>query len=320
MKQNIIMMLVLSPMILSAGNFYSTSFSGTENPISESSMWTNGLTTGLDWNNVRKTPGLAFGTQAGPGTPYDDSIAVLTGSWGATQTAQGTLKRVNTDSAGFEEMELLLRFKISAHSARGYECYVSINGQYMKVTRWNGSIGDWTDLGNLSPPVAIADGDVIKATISGNTITMYQNGSSCGTKTDSTFSDGNPGIGLYLGNGTSGNNANFGWSQYSAGDGDPVITTQPTGQTVNAGGSAVFTVTAGGFTALSYQWKFNGSNVGSNSATYTRSNCQTSDSGGVVTVVVTDTAGNVTSDNATLTVNASNSVPQFLNLYRQVGP
>ena len=41
----------------------------------------------------------------------------------------------------------------------------------------------------------------------------------------------------------------------------PVITTQPTNQTVAVGGSATFNVTATGSLPLSYQWNFNGTNI-----------------------------------------------------------
>jgi hypothetical protein len=81
-----------------------------------------------------------------------------------------------------------------------------------------------------------------------------------------------------------------------------VITTQPTSQTVCAGAAASFTVAATG-TALSYQWKKDGTNItGATSATYSIAATNAA-SAGVYTVVVTGTCGTVTSTNATLTVN-----------------
>ena len=50
----------------------------------------------------------------------------------------------------------------------------------------------------------------------------------------------------------------------------PSITSQPASQTINVGGSATFSVTASGTGPLSYQWRFNGTNIsGATSASYT---------------------------------------------------
>jgi hypothetical protein len=70
-----------------------------------------------------------------------------------------------------------------------------------------------------------------------------------------------------------------------------------------AGQSATFSVAATGEAPLSYQWTFNGANVGSSSSSYTRSNCQLADNGARVRVTVSDARGSVPSDTATLTVN-----------------
>ena len=84
----------------------------------------------------------------------------------------------------------------------------------------------------------------------------------------------------------------------------PSITTQPMSQTVFAGESASFTVVANGTAPLSYQWKHNSSDIaGANGSTYTIPNAQPADEG-AYSVVVSNAAGNDTSDTATLTVNA----------------
>ena len=82
----------------------------------------------------------------------------------------------------------------------------------------------------------------------------------------------------------------------------PVITSQPASQTVTAGSSASFQVSATGGD-LSYQWSRNGSPIaGATSAAYTIASAQTSDAGSY-TVTVCNAAGSVTSAAATLTVN-----------------
>ena len=70
---------------------YTTNFPLIENPISEGGHWINGLTNGIDWADVATTPGRAFGTQTGIGPNFADSTALLTGSWGPTQTVQAVV-------------------------------------------------------------------------------------------------------------------------------------------------------------------------------------------------------------------------------------
>src|SRR5262249_21110591 len=113
-----------SPLVIRAnssntGN-YATSFPLNENPISESGLWLNGKTDGLDWANIRTTPGLAFGTETGSGG-YDDSTAVLKGTWGPNQSAKATV-HIGARAGGgtFKEVEIRLRSTISAHSCTGY--------------------------------------------------------------------------------------------------------------------------------------------------------------------------------------------------------
>lgn len=86
----------------------------------------------------------------------------------------------------------------------------------------------------------------------------------------------------------------------------PSITQQPTSQTVSAGQSATFSVTASGTAPLSYQWQKlvsgNWVNIsGATSPTFTRSSAQASDAG-QYEVVVTNSAGTVVSNTVALTV------------------
>jgi hypothetical protein len=90
----------------------------------------------------------------------------------------------------------------------------------------------------------------------------------------------------------------------------PTITTPPTNQTVTAGQTATFTVVAAGAAPLSYQWQKNGANIaGATAASYTTPVTATADSGSTFAVVVTNTAGTVTSSAATLTVNPAPVAP-----------
>jgi hypothetical protein len=93
----------------------------------------------------------------------------------------------------------------------------------------------------------------------------------------------------------------------------PVIFTHPADQFVSEGGTASFTVTAGGMAPLSYQWQRsnNGgavwSNVGANSAAYIL-NATQGDSGVRFRCLVTNSAGSALSNAATLTVSGCYSL------------
>ena len=92
----------------------------------------------------------------------------------------------------------------------------------------------------------------------------------------------------------------------------PLITTQPVSQTVGVGQTATFVVAATGAAPLSYQWQKNGVNIaGATAASYTTPATTTSDSGSTFGVLVSNTAGTVTSSAATLTVNPAPVAPTF---------
>ncbi len=82
----------------------------------------------------------------------------------------------------------------------------------------------------------------------------------------------------------------------------PIITFQPQNRSAVTGSNATFSVTALGIPPLSYQWRFNGSDIaGATDATRTISNVQPVNEGGY-SVVVANSFGAVTSTVATLTV------------------
>ncbi len=99
----------------------------------------------------------------------------------------------------------------------------------------------------------------------------------------------------------------------------PGIISQPTNQTVTVGGTATFSVVAGGTLPLSYQWNFNGTNIdGATNATLVLTNVQVGQTGSY-NVLVTNLSGSVLSSNAVLVVTldhfAWNSIPspRFVN-------
>src|SRR6266550_2630295 len=92
----------------------------------------------------------------------------------------------------------------------------------------------------------------------------------------------------------------------------PSITAQPTNQTVTAGQTATLSVTATGTGPLSYQWQKNGTGIGgATSASYTTPATTSADHGAQFIVVVSNPAGNVNSNAARLTVNATPAAPSI---------
>src|SRR5690348_7830383 len=89
----------------------------------------------------------------------------------------------------------------------------------------------------------------------------------------------------------------------------PSISTQPLSQTVNAGQTATFSVAGTGTAPMTYQWQKNGAGIsGATASTYQTPVTAVSDSGSQFTVLISNSAGSVTSNPATLTVTAPGCV------------
>jgi hypothetical protein len=207
---------------LQAGRTYSTHFRVAEYPLSEGGNWINGGTQGLDWTDVRTASNKAFGTQPGDSSnPFDDSTALLTGHWGDDQSAQATVYVTSAPQNCCAEVELRLRSTITPHNLSGYEfnCSVARSTPYMQIGVWPGPLGsslsdyplvaERTDMG-------CADGDVLKATAVGSTLTIFKNGVPVLSGTDVRFSSGAPGVGWFVNQ--TGINADFGFSSFAASD------------------------------------------------------------------------------------------------------
>lgn len=182
---------------------YVTTFDTTELPISERGAWTNN---GLDWTGVRAARGMAFGTQSFDSPNADDSIAVLSG-FPADQSVSAVIHLDPSLAGNTHEVELLLRFAISAHSATGYECNLSFDGAYSQIVSWNGPLNEFTMLSDSEPRpgLQVREGSVFSAKIVANVITVFLDGVPINGYTDSAaagsarWSHGNPGIGFWHG-------------------------------------------------------------------------------------------------------------------------
>lgn len=222
---------------------FSTSFSGTENPISEGGIWLNGLADGADWSNVQKTPGLAFGARlvdSGGVNRYADDIALLKTSYRAfssDQYIQGTIYRASGyyNATDGHEIELLLRGAMSSGSATFYEILWGIatggSQAYIAVVKWLGPLASYTAIydpgaGSIALPTT---GDVLYASITGTgtsaRLTVKLNGSNVSGLssfdvsvggTVATYDSGQPGIGFWPTPGST--LSSYGFSSITAGD------------------------------------------------------------------------------------------------------
>jgi hypothetical protein len=263
------LLLLLIPNLARA-NSYSTAFPAAETPTTQGGMWLNGGANGVNWGNVNTSPGLAYGTTVSGGPPYNDSIAVLTGTWGANQTACGTVYSVNQGGGTYEEVEIHLRSTITANIANGYEFNFRLThdgSQYAQIVRWNGALNSFTSLALVSGP-GISNGDIVCATANGSTLSSSINGVPVVSATDSTFTGGSPGMGFWMQFGSSSQLTDYGFTQFSANDNGAVAATpgsssptppvptanfQTSDATIQDGGSATLSWSSANATSLSIE-------------------------------------------------------------------
>jgi hypothetical protein len=200
---------------------YSTRFAGSEDPLSEDGRWANN---GVDWTRIKKANGIAYGTQTGTNTgiyKFDDSYAHLSGfppdqeAWGEAYISKPSPGRI-------QELEILLRWTSSAHRTTGYECFarcISNDSSYLQIVRWDGPLGKFTYLADKrGTNYGLNKGDTLKASVIGNTITVYINGIEKAQVKDDTYKTGNPGIGVFRfrEHQGEGSNSDFGFSSFTA--------------------------------------------------------------------------------------------------------
>jgi hypothetical protein len=88
------------------------------------------------------------------------------------------------------------------------------------IVRWDGPLGGFTYLAEKrGADYRLKDGDILKASVVGNVITVFINGVEKARVVDDTFKTGNPGIGEYLacdGRQGLGSNSDFGFASFTA--------------------------------------------------------------------------------------------------------
>lgn len=224
-------MRVLRPAYPANKPSYATAFNANETPIAEGGVWTNAGATGLDWNNVNTSGGLAFGTQPGNGA-FTDSTACLSG-FSPDVSIRATVHRSASFSPGAttREVEILFRWQISAHRVCGYECTLPYDGSYSGIVRWDGPLATGEGAGFTTLLVGptgwggLANGDIVSGTMIGNVIIVKINGSqlmtvdvSAGGGASQIWTRGNPGMGFWRNGAPTGTDADsdFCFSDFAA--------------------------------------------------------------------------------------------------------
>ena len=245
---------------------------------------------------VRVTTGVASVAAGADHTMYVKTDGTL---WATGSNAQGQLGDGGNLTSNTPVQ--VATGVASVAAGRVHTLYVKTDGTLwaMGDNRY-GQLGDGTTT-NRSSAVRVATG--VASVAAGDDHTMY-------VKTDGTLWAMGYNLFGRLGDGTITNrstavNVNKGLLSDAATLAfAPAITTQPSSSTVISGGAASFSVVASGTSPLAYQWKKDGSSIsGATSSTYTIASTQTTDAGSY-TVVVTNSAGSVTSNPIVLTILA----------------
>jgi hypothetical protein len=211
---------------------FSTTFDGSEDPLSESGDWAR---TDANSTKVVKSSGVAIGTQTG-NNGYDDSQAVVTGFDPAADIrVEATIFRSGSISSENHEVELLLRSTETSTTTKKYEFLFNKDSGFVFV-KWLGGHGFdqfhdlGTDTGFDSIP-STANGTQIAAeveTLSATSVelrayyklvgeetwTLFATTVDDGSKNGAAYITGAPGVGFYI-TSPSANPAHFGFTAYS---------------------------------------------------------------------------------------------------------
>jgi hypothetical protein len=230
--KRLLLFLLLPISLFSQGNnrVYQTDFPYTQNPISESSNWSNNTSltghTAVQIQNAGNATGTAV-TGATP-PPYRDGVAVLNGAWQNNQGGCITLHTVNQNASIFEESEIRLRTTVgSTLAAPGWEFNIrnlTAGGTlYSQINQIN---SDGTFATATGVTAQANDGDYFCAVANGTTLASFQwlasenfsTKHALATTTNATYPTGKVGIGFYLQGGTTANYADFGAKNFTGVD------------------------------------------------------------------------------------------------------
>ena len=199
-----------------AQEFFTEFSGGDENPLSEGSVWLNGLDDGTDWKNFQIVNGRGCGGDFSSSSPppYNDSCALVKSSRYACPNDQFAEMEVYVSGgygpSGTHELGLFVRAAMSSGTMRGYEAYLNIAGNF-GIVEWNGPVSSFAYLSTTNHnggPSAPSNGMVIRLEAQGTAIRYYQNGVLKASASDATWTSGQCGLQSYVvSGGTLGNYA-----------------------------------------------------------------------------------------------------------------
>lgn len=173
----------------------SSSFTGTENPLSEGGVW-SALT--AYWQHCTKANGL----KVDGAVLANDCAARYTGvTFSADHYSEITLAAVPT---GGQLFFTYCMCRMNATAA----CYLAttapdVSSTTLQLYKLDNS-GTYTQIGtNITLGAAMAAGDVMRLECIGTTLNVKYNGATVRTATDSTLATGQPGVGGWAQNSTS---------------------------------------------------------------------------------------------------------------------
>lgn len=193
-------LIIRKPSAVQALASYATSFTGTENPISESSSWSQ---FGTGFTPMRTLNGRARGTN-GALDIYDDSAARLTAWTGGNNYRIGAhiFRNPSINEAANHELEIHGRTLVDGSgNTTSYEIlYNHLGG--MSILSWSGTGGNALFFTELAPysgsPVIPVTGTFFEVEFIGNSIEVFVNGNSMFGTTSSLHTTGKPGMGAFL--------------------------------------------------------------------------------------------------------------------------
>jgi hypothetical protein len=168
----------------------SSSFAGTENPLSEGGVWTQ---PSAYWQPMRKATGVA-----GVVTGNDGAMRYTGVTFSADHYSEMTLAAVPTGG------QLYYQYVFARMNATA-GCYLlttasDVGAAMLQLWRISNA-GVYTQIGtDITAPSNLAGGDVLRIECIGTTINIKRNGSLLRTATDSTFATGQPAIGGWFQN------------------------------------------------------------------------------------------------------------------------
>jgi hypothetical protein len=220
---------------------FSTTFDGTENPLSEGGVWLNaGGAVAQYWQEMRKSGGRAYGTAFT--AAYEDCVAIIDPNVIAFDPDQVIRAQFHI-TGGYSapdfthEAQLLLRGNFGDDFISGYEILFQLGASKPVVMKWKGAGGSefFAELtGGSEAELGFQDGDIAIAQATnvgddvlievfrdrGGTVTAWRSVTDTGAVKTTPIATGQPGVVSFTRDNAALQLDGFGWSTFEASD-DP---------------------------------------------------------------------------------------------------